>query len=108
MLAVLLVSLTLMLAASGIHRLIGNAGASVISRVMGLVLASVATNQTLAGIKAYFALEASSAQVPEVVPMAFYRRWACSWTRCKARFLTPVWYRGGLTRDGAPATRNRL
>ena len=44
-----------MLAASWIHRVIGDNGASVISRVMGLILASVAVNSVLAGIKAYFA-----------------------------------------------------
>lgn len=56
MLSVLLVALVLMLAASLVHRLIGNAGASVISRVMGLILSSVAVANVLAGIKAYFAL----------------------------------------------------
>lgn len=53
--AVLVLTLVLMLAASWIHRLIGSGGASLISRVMGLILASVATANTLAGIKAYFA-----------------------------------------------------
>ena len=56
MLSVILVTFILMLAASGIHRLIGNAGASVISRVMGLILASVATANTLTGIRGYFGL----------------------------------------------------
>lgn len=56
MLAVLVVVLLLMLGASWIHRFIGNSGAGVISRVMGLILASVATANTLAGIKDYFAL----------------------------------------------------
>lgn len=54
--AVLLVCLILMLAASSIHRFIGNSGASIISRVMGLILASVATSNVLSGIKQYFAL----------------------------------------------------
>lgn len=56
MLAVLLVTLALMLLASRVHRIIGDTGASVISRVMGLILASVATASALAGLKAYFEL----------------------------------------------------
>lgn len=56
MLAVLLIALMLMLAAQWVNRLIGESGASVISRVMGLILASVATANALAGIKEYFAL----------------------------------------------------
>jgi multiple antibiotic resistance protein len=55
-LAVLLIALVFMLAASWIHRFIGNSGASIISRVMGLILASVATANVLAGIKDYFTL----------------------------------------------------
>ena len=54
MLSVLLVVLVLLLAASGIHKIIGNAGASVISRVMGMVLAAVATTTTLEGLRGYF------------------------------------------------------
>lgn len=57
MLSVILLTLFFMLAASGIHRLIGNAGASVVSRVMGLILASVATANTLTGIRGYFGLQ---------------------------------------------------
>ena len=56
LLLVLLITFLLMLLASKIHRFIGNSGASVISRVMGLILASLATANTLAGIKGYFAL----------------------------------------------------
>jgi multiple antibiotic resistance protein len=56
LLCVLLMALIFMLGASWIHRFIGNSGASVISRVMGLILASVATSNTLEGIKIYFAL----------------------------------------------------
>ena len=55
MLAVLLVVLILMLGATWINRIIGNSGASIVSRVMGLILASVATTNTLAGMKEYFA-----------------------------------------------------
>jgi len=56
MLSVLVVVFLIMLGASWIHRFIGDSGASVISRVMGLILASVATANALAGIKEYFAL----------------------------------------------------
>jgi multiple antibiotic resistance protein len=56
MLAVLLVAMLLMLAASWVHRVIGDSGASVVSRVMGLILASVAVTSVLEGIAAYFGL----------------------------------------------------
>ncbi len=56
LLSVLLLTLILMLAAGAIHRLVGNAGASVISRVMGLILASVATTNVLVGVRGYFGL----------------------------------------------------
>lgn len=56
LLTVLAVVLSLMLMASGIHRVIGNSGASVISRVMGMILAAVATTNVLTGIGGYFEL----------------------------------------------------
>ena len=56
MLSVLLLAMLLMLASSYVHRLIGSSGASVISRVMGLILASVAVTSVLSGIEAYFSL----------------------------------------------------
>jgi len=56
MLSVLLVVYLLMLGASWVNRLIGDSGASVISRVMGLILASVATSNALTGVKEYFGL----------------------------------------------------
>lgn len=56
MISVLIVTLLLMLAASLIHRFIGNAGASVISRVMGLILSAVATTNVLTGLSGYFGL----------------------------------------------------
>lgn len=56
MIGVVLITLVLMLAASGIHKLIGNSGASVISRVMGLILAAIATSNTLLGVRGYFGL----------------------------------------------------
>ncbi len=56
MLAVLVVTYFLMLIAGKLNRLIGSSGASVVSRVMGLILASVATSNTLTGIKLYFGI----------------------------------------------------
>lgn len=53
---VLLIVLAFMLAASWIHRLIGNSGASLISRIMGLIFGSVAVSNVLAGITVYFSL----------------------------------------------------
>ena len=49
LLLVLLLTLALLLAASVVHRLIGNTGASVISRVMGIVLATIAVDAILGG-----------------------------------------------------------
>lgn len=54
--AVLVVALGLMLVAGRIQRLIGASGASIISRVMGLILASAAIHNVLQGIKSYFAI----------------------------------------------------
>jgi len=56
MVFVVFLAMLLMLLASGIHKLIGDAGASVISRVMGLILAAVAVSNTLAGLTTYFNL----------------------------------------------------
>ena len=56
MLTVLVITLILLLAAAPIHRVIGNGGANIVSRVMGLILASLATASILEGIKTYFSL----------------------------------------------------
>ena len=56
MLVVLGIVLILMLAASRIHSLIGTSGASVISRVMGLILASVAVYSVLSGFVEFFGI----------------------------------------------------
>jgi multiple antibiotic resistance protein len=45
----------LMRSASLIIRLIGDGGANIVSRVMGMILASVAASEVLEGIKNYFA-----------------------------------------------------
>ncbi len=54
--AVLLVVLVLMLASNFIIRLIGESGASVISRIMGFILAAVAATSILEGFTEYFSL----------------------------------------------------
>ncbi|WP_095589855.1 MarC family protein [Actibacterium ureilyticum] len=49
---VLVLTLVLLLAATLIHRWIGNTGASVISRVMGIILATIAVDSVLGGFEA--------------------------------------------------------
>lgn len=56
MLAVLLITLILLLLAGPIQKVIGASGASVVSRIGGLILASVAVDSVLSGIKTYFEL----------------------------------------------------
>ncbi len=56
MVVVLLITFILMLFAGKISKIIGRHGASVISRVMGLILASVAVTSVLQGIKEYFSI----------------------------------------------------
>jgi multiple antibiotic resistance protein len=56
MLSVMLCTLALLLLAAPIQRLIGDAGANIVSRVMGLVLASVAIDHILNGVTSYFQL----------------------------------------------------
>ncbi|ANO34021.1 MarC family protein [Vibrio breoganii] len=54
MLVVLLITLFLLLGATHIQKWIGNVGAAIISRVMGLILAAVAVNNLLQGIKDFY------------------------------------------------------
>lgn len=54
MLAVLLITLLLLLGATTIQKWIGNVGAAIISRVMGLILAAVAVSNLLQGIKDFY------------------------------------------------------
>lgn len=56
MLVVLAIVLVLLLSANRIYRWIGDAGASIVSRVMGLILASVATTNVLLGIQQFFVI----------------------------------------------------
>lgn len=52
--AVLAITFVFMLLAGFIFRIIGQNGASIVSRIMGLILASVAVTSVLDGIKDYF------------------------------------------------------
>ncbi|MEW9809448.1 MAG: MarC family protein [Candidatus Symbiodolus clandestinus] len=52
--SVLLITYLLLLIANDIQRWIGVTGAAVISRIMGLILASVAINNTLTGLQKFF------------------------------------------------------
>ncbi len=54
MLVVLVITCVFMLFAGAIARVIGTGGASIVSRVMGLILASVAATSVLEGAKEYF------------------------------------------------------
>ncbi len=54
MLSVLIITLILLIFAGKIQKVIGNAGASIVSRVMGLILAAVATEHVLFALKQYF------------------------------------------------------
>lgn len=57
LLIVLLLTLLLLLAASAVHKVIGSTGASVISRVMGIVLATIAVDSILGGLDALGVLD---------------------------------------------------
>lgn len=54
MILVILSALGLMLIAGQVSKLIGSGGASIVSRVMGLILASIAATHVLEGAKEYF------------------------------------------------------
>lgn len=54
MFTVLFITYLLFIAANQIQRWIGNTGAAIVSRVMGLILAAVAVNNVLLGIKEFF------------------------------------------------------
>ena len=68
LLVVLALTLVLLLAASFVHRIIGNTGASVISRVMGIVLATIAVDSVIGGFDALGILDV--AQIPADSPLA--------------------------------------
>src|SRR5262245_21182756 len=51
---VLLITFGLLMLAPAVHRVIGTSGASVITRVMGLILAAIAVNNALQSVSLYF------------------------------------------------------
>jgi len=62
LMVVLGLTLALLLAAGAIHRLVGNTGASVISRVMGMVLATIAVDAVLGGFEALGVMDLAPAE----------------------------------------------
>ncbi len=54
MVVVLFITLLLLLGANTIQKVIGNVGAAIISRVMGLILSAVALNNLLLGIRDFY------------------------------------------------------
>lgn len=54
MLLVVLISFGTMLMAGTISRIIGSGGASIVSRIMGMILASIAAANVLEGLNEYF------------------------------------------------------
>ncbi len=64
---VLLLTLALLLAASFIHRLIGNTGASVISRVMGIILATIAVDAILGGFDTLNLVDIAPIETPSAL-----------------------------------------
>lgn len=49
-------TLVLLLGSRWIHRMIGDGGTGIVSRVMGMLLASVAANNVLSGLRSYFSV----------------------------------------------------
>ena len=56
MVVVILIAWVLMMLSTRIFKLIGNSGAAIISRVMGLILSALAVTYVLEGFKLYFGL----------------------------------------------------
>jgi len=52
LIVILILTLLLLLVATYVHRVIGNTGASIVSRVMGIILASIAIDSILGGFDA--------------------------------------------------------
>ncbi len=56
LIGVLIIVLVLLLLAAKVHKIIGDAGASIFSRIMGLILSAVAVANIIDGIKESFNL----------------------------------------------------
>jgi multiple antibiotic resistance protein len=56
LLVILAFTYGMMLAAETVHRVIGTTGANVLNRVMGLILAALAVQSALDGVRAAFSL----------------------------------------------------
>ncbi|MDO6589766.1 MarC family protein [Loktanella sp. D2R18] len=59
---VMFFTFVLLLAATYVHRVIGNTGASVISRVMGMILATIAVDSVIGGMEALALIDLPAAQ----------------------------------------------
>ncbi|WP_380058108.1 MarC family protein [Falsihalocynthiibacter sp. SS001] len=66
LLVVLLLTLVLLLAATVVHRVIGDTGASIISRVMGIILATIAVDSILGGFDALGVLEIAPPAINQI------------------------------------------
>lgn len=67
LLIVLMLTLGLLLVATYVHRVIGNTGASVISRVMGIVLATIAVDSVIGGLDALGVLDVAPPPVESLL-----------------------------------------
>lgn len=65
---VLILTLVLLLGATLVHKVIGNTGASVISRVMGIVLATIAVDSILGGLDTLGVLEVEPPLIENGLP----------------------------------------
>lgn len=65
LIVVMIFTLALLLMATYVHRLIGHTGASVISRVMGMVLATIAVDSVIGGMEALTLVDLPATQAAE-------------------------------------------